>query len=203
MIPPIAVVNLPAPIRSGPAAAIKAPIVTIVFRVSSSRLFNQSTALCIPAIIGVRNSARTLPREVISTSRELLTFSNDPPKPPIMASAISSVVPLVLSMTDCKPPKSPPSAFTICSNETPPSAASQRSSANCCALPPLVFSMSSKSLELIPSFSRFDFISSIEFPDFPKFFAKLSTDIDAPFNSLDSASTSSGAAFISASHGAI
>ena len=56
-----------------------------------------STSSCIFSIIGVKYWAIILPSEVIKTSIDDFNFSIEPPKPDIMASAISRVV---LSVSD-------------------------------------------------------------------------------------------------------
>ena len=93
MIVPARDITLPTTSRSGPIAATTSPILAIISLCSSDKLLNQSTAFWIASATFEIVGAKASPRDVAATSMELLSFSMDPPKPPIIASAISAVVP--------------------------------------------------------------------------------------------------------------
>ena len=90
---PIAPPTSPIVIASGPMTAIIIAKVPISCCVPLSRLRNQSTIFCTLSAIGMRAVLMISPNFVPRTSRELFSFSTDPPAPCIMVSAISCVVP--------------------------------------------------------------------------------------------------------------
>ena len=93
MIEPIPVTSLPIIMRTGPTAATIPAILMMCSFVSSSSAINLSIAPCTFSMTGTRYCAANCPRDVINTSRDDFSFSIEPPKPPIIAFAISVVVP--------------------------------------------------------------------------------------------------------------
>ena len=89
------------PMRStGPRAATMRPIFAISCCCDSERLLNQSTAFCMPSATFRIVGASACPSDVAATSMLDFSFSIDPPKPDIIASAISAVVPSSPSAAD-------------------------------------------------------------------------------------------------------
>ena len=94
------VMSCPMPIRSfppirstGPIAATISAVFAIICCCFSLRLLNQSTSFWMnPATFRIVGASAS-PRDVAATSMLDLSFSIDPPKPLIMAFAISAVVP--------------------------------------------------------------------------------------------------------------
>ena len=93
MMEPTAVSSFPITMRSGPTAATIAPIFTIVCCCAGVSALNLSTSPWMYSATFWMVGASASPMEVTRTSMELFSFSREPPKPLIMASAISLVVP--------------------------------------------------------------------------------------------------------------
>ena len=91
---PMPVLSLPTAIRTGPMAATATAILAMVCFWESSRLLNQSTSPCIFSATLAIVGARASPKEVTATSILDFSFSREPPKPDIIAPAISDVVPV-------------------------------------------------------------------------------------------------------------
>ena len=94
---PMPVVSLPNTTSAGPIAATTIPILTMVSCWAGVRALNLSTSFCMTSVTFEMVGASASPMEVMRTSMELFSFSREPPKPLIMACAISSVVPAQFS----------------------------------------------------------------------------------------------------------
>ena len=106
MIVPTEEITLPTTISSGPSAATTSPIFAIVSCCAGVRALNLSTSPWMKVATFWIVGARASPMEVTRTSMELFSFSREPPKPLIMASAISSVVPAQLDRAASSSPTS-------------------------------------------------------------------------------------------------
>ena len=93
IIVPMEDMTLPTTISRGPMAATTSPICTMVSCWAGVRLLNLSTSPWMNSATFWMVGASASPMEVTRTSMELFSFSREPPKPLIMACAISSVVP--------------------------------------------------------------------------------------------------------------
>ena len=93
MIVPTDVSSLPMITSRGPMAATTRPIFTMTCCCAGVRALNLSTRFWMKVATFRMVGASASPMEVTRTSMELFSFSSEPPKPLIMASAISSVVP--------------------------------------------------------------------------------------------------------------
>ena len=93
MIVPMDEITLPTTTSRGPSAAASIPIFTMVCCCAGVRALNLSTSPWMNSATFWMVGASASPMDVTSTSMELFSFSREPPKPLIMASAISLVVP--------------------------------------------------------------------------------------------------------------
>ena len=165
--PPIAAImepiddtSVPMITSAGPIRAMTAPIWAINCCCSGVRLLNLSSRLCTMSTTFCMVGASASPTDVARTSKELFSRSIDPPKPLIMASAISSVVPFAPFMASCSVFVDPPTASMMSPIVTPAFAHSCSPSTKRLASPFDVLSISSTASPEMPSFSSFALISS-------------------------------------------
>ena len=100
IIVPTADITLPITIKTGPRAAAKSPIVTIVFFVPSSSPFSQSTNVCTHPTICLMAGIRSSPKDIANPSRADLRMVICPCRLSSCVSAICCAAP-PLSMIFC------------------------------------------------------------------------------------------------------